>query len=79
MTRRRRRQRASRSRSGIIAVITVGVATGVIIFGLFTLVGGGDDEASPEEVQQVLQVTPDDHTLGDSRAPVTLVEYADFQ
>jgi hypothetical protein len=79
MTRRRKRQRAGGSRSGIIAIATVGIATVVVIFGLFILIGGGDDEASPEKVREVLRVTPEDHRLGDSRAPVTVVEYGDFQ
>lgn len=77
MTRRQRRRRARRSGSlpQFVALLIVGIVAVVGVFGLFVLFGDGDSSPAGE----VPDPTAEDHVLGDPAAPVTVVEYADFQ
>lgn len=75
MTRRRRRQRAAGNRGPFITLVVLGAATVAGVIALFVLLGGDDGEPPSE----VLEPTADDHVLGVAAAPVTVVEYADFQ
>lgn len=77
MTRRQRRRRAGQrpSYAPITALLIVGIAAVAGIVGLFVLLGDGDSSPSGE----ILEPTAEDHVLGEPTAPVTVVEYADFQ
>ncbi len=81
MTKRQRRRRAARSRSGaqITTLLMVGMATVAVIVGLFLLLDSGDGNSPGAPVDNALLVTGDAWQTGDAAAPVTVVEFLDFE
>jgi len=61
-------------RLGLWAIGFIGIA--VVIFGLVKLGGGGDTGGTASLINAV---SPQDFVQGNSAAPVTLIEYSDFQ
>lgn len=75
---------ARRRRLAILGAVAAAVAVAVAVIAVAT--GGGDSEQPPANVEGVAStrallsgVRQDGDVLGDPRAPVTLVEYADLQ
>lgn len=75
---------ARKRRLAILGAIAAAVVVAVVVIAVAT--GGGDSGDPPEEVQGVAAtqafmrgLETDGDTLGDPKAPVTLVEYADLQ
>ncbi|MEE8170188.1 MAG: thioredoxin domain-containing protein [Phycisphaerae bacterium] len=64
------------------AAPAVGVFAFVTMTGMTCMTTMPPDDGTPDpgpDLAQILQIVADDHTLGDSDAPVTVVEYASFQ
>lgn len=77
--RERRRRQQRRQRMTVLLVI-VGIA--LVVLGVFLMPAIQQTTASVGEVTplpQRLIVSPDDNTMGDPNAPITVVEYSDFQ
>ncbi len=77
--RERRRKQQQRQRMTVLLVI-VGIA--LVVLGIFLTPAIQQTTASVGEITplpQRLVVSPDDNAMGDPNAPITVVEYSDFQ
>ena len=60
---------------GVIGMCVIGV----VLIGVFGRGGSGASTSAATAATLATPVTANDHVLGDTAAPVTIVEYADFQ
>jgi hypothetical protein len=85
--REKRPRRGSRSQAGLWPyAIAVGVAAVVVAVLIVVLSGGGDGDGGEGGSASVILPSPrpteiaqEGHLLGSAAAPVTVIEYSDFQ
>src|SRR3989344_7608117 len=73
------KNRAPETRKSILPWILGLIAVGAVVFGLVALGGKEETPAGNTTTLEPLNVQPAEWILGPAEAPVTLIEYSDFQ